>query len=482
MVNELRAGQSLAGVPIPTTDDELWEATRKYTGLEIVREACCSEHVAPFRAFADSYFARYPIILVQASRGFGGKSILLAALAMMEAITYGAGITLLGGSGEQSRRVHEYQTGENDNVIDSFWDSPHAPRELIDGDLSTYRTRLLNGARIDVLTASSRSVHGPHPQRLRMDEIDEMALDIFDAALGQPMSARGIASQTLAMSTHYYPKGTMTEAKKRAAEQGWPFYEWCYRENLESNGGWLPEAEVESKKTVVTKQMWETEYENQEPSIDGRAFITERIEQMFNKALGEYEGRLDKLYIFEEYNRFHKYVIAADWAKDVDFSIIQVWRYDVIPYRVVAWIRTARREWPDMIGEYIDLKNRYNINRKHGVAIHDETGLGKVIHDFLPRDSIGEQMVGANRKALLNDYILGVENNEIEAPRITYAYSEHKYATLDDLFSSSGKHHLPDTVSSSALAYRAVTEALKKPSAADIAGLGEVENYQSLWE
>ena len=37
------------------------------------------------------------------------------------------------------------------------------------------------------LTASQKSVRGPHPPSLLLDEIDEMDLEIFDAALGQPM-------------------------------------------------------------------------------------------------------------------------------------------------------------------------------------------------------------------------------------------------------------------------------------------------------
>jgi hypothetical protein len=38
--------------------------------------------------------------------------------------------------------------------------------------------------------ASQASVRGPHPHRLRLDEVDEMALDIFDAAMGQTLEGR----------------------------------------------------------------------------------------------------------------------------------------------------------------------------------------------------------------------------------------------------------------------------------------------------
>ena len=57
---------------------------------------------------------------------------------------------------------------------------------------------------------------------------------------------------------------------RRAAEQGWPVYEWCYRETLEPHG-WLTEDQVTRKRTEITAQMWRTEFDLQEPSAEGRA-------------------------------------------------------------------------------------------------------------------------------------------------------------------------------------------------------------------
>ncbi|MBE9479627.1 MAG: hypothetical protein IMY80_06635, partial [Chloroflexi bacterium] len=152
------------------TDDDLWHAVQDLAGITIPRVKVCEDHVAPFTAFADAYFARHRNIVWHASRGLAGKSVLLATLAFMEGIEMGAAVNLLGGSGEQSQRVHGYMTGEDTNLPGTFWGHYGAPRHLLVDDPTKRETKLSNGGRIVVLQASQRSVRGPHPQKLRLDE------------------------------------------------------------------------------------------------------------------------------------------------------------------------------------------------------------------------------------------------------------------------------------------------------------------------
>jgi hypothetical protein len=56
----------------------------------------CPGHSTPWRAFCDAYFARTPVQVWVASRGFGGKSFLLSLLGLVEALTLGADTNLLG--------------------------------------------------------------------------------------------------------------------------------------------------------------------------------------------------------------------------------------------------------------------------------------------------------------------------------------------------------------------------------------------------
>ncbi|MCP4455742.1 MAG: hypothetical protein GY809_30145, partial [Planctomycetes bacterium] len=219
----------------PQTDDELWITTQGFFGIKIPRTKVCDNHCAPFDAFADAYFARHPVSVWKASRGYGGKSYMLALLGMTEATTLGAQCNVLGGSGAQSLNVHTHCT--------EMWDWVNAPKTLLNKEPTKFDTHLNNHGHIRTLLASQTSVRGPHPQRLRLDEIDEMEMEILEAAQGQPMRKRGIETQTVMSSTHQYPDATMSKILARAKEVGWPIYEWCYKETMNLVDGWLTEDE-----------------------------------------------------------------------------------------------------------------------------------------------------------------------------------------------------------------------------------------------
>ena len=498
------------GIPIPRDDDELWLLVRDLLGIEISRASVCPDHHAPFTAFADAYFARSRVGIWKAARGLGGKSLMLTALSQIEAITLGAQVNLLGGSGEQSERVLAYMNGEE--LEGHFWDHPGAPVHLIRGGfergLLKRRTNLTNGGRLQALLASQRSVRGPHPQRLRLDEIDEMNLKIFKAALGQTMSRRGVEGQTVGSSTHHNDDGTMSYALEQATEKGWKVYEWCFRENLEEHGGWLTADEVGKKRQEMPTTSWLVEVELQEPNPEGRAIDTQSVNAMFRKGLGSYEGEANEDieiepplegpvfapvcpdekeargcgHVFEDYGQpagfrwdpergiltpellrcpvcdrardpglYEEalYVTGTDWAKSVDWTIIETWRVDVWPMRLVAFLRIARMSWPKMVSRHDERLRRYP-----GMGAHDATGIGDVINDYLEEASNGITLSGKVRATILTDYTLAIESGKLEAPFIRYMHREHKFAKTEDLWASrSGSGHLPDTVCAGALAY-----------------------------
>jgi hypothetical protein len=141
---------------------------------------------------------------------------------------------------------------------------------------------------------------------------------------------------------------------------------------------------------MVTKRMWEVEYDLQEPSFGSRAFDTECVEKMF-KGYGDspdHPGRqvykhhdVDKgeQYEFEPPDEKHgEYVTGADWAKEKDWTVIATFRVDVTPWRLVAYSRTNRKPYPFMVKLFNDRMKRYQ-----GDGIHDGTGLGNVVNDYL---------------------------------------------------------------------------------------------------
>jgi hypothetical protein len=424
-------GVSAKAVNIPQTDDELKKYLLKTFGVVLPDTKVCPDHSTPFRAFADAYFARSTVSVWKASRGFGGKSYLLSLLGHCEADTLSADVTILGGSGEQSSRVLEYLqswAGDEQNTM--------------------RRTKYASGGRVTALMASTKSARGPHPQRMRLDEVDEIELTILDAAMGQPMIGRGIQKQTVMSSTHQYADGTMTEVLKRAAEKGWPVYEWCWKETSALDG-WLTAAEIESKRGEVTNAMWAAEYDLQEPSPEGRAILPEKVDACFKKELGEFEGRLGEPVEIEAPIKGAKYATGADWAKSKDFTVIDTLRIDVRPFRRVAWLRLGRMPYPLMIEKF-----NQRVERFPGPAAHDATGLGDVVDDYQTTDAEGVKLVGRVRTDVFSQYITAIEGDVIRSPKIKYCEGEHRFATNDDLY---GGGHPPDSFVAGAMAYRAAS-------------------------
>lgn len=445
-------------VPFPyraKDDDELWMALVGTFGLRYPRQAVCPGHQAPFQALADAYFARYPVLVIWASRGFGGKSTLLAGLSLMELLA-GADVVLLGGSSHQSRRVHEvcrlawqFRAGEVE-----------APTTYV-GRITQYHTETVAGNWMRALTASTTSVRGPHPNRLRLDEVDEMDLELLDAALGQPIESRGIPSQTVLSSTLQYAEGTFREVLRRAEAKGWPVYRWCYRETSVDNGGWVTHQMVQEAQHRVTRRMWELEYELGEPEPEGAALGLEVLAQVFRG--GWIEDRMGVRYILEPPEEEGRYVVAADWARDVDTTVIVVLRQEGDTARLVAYERTAREPWPKMVKRYEELVTLYG-----ATAIHDATGVGGVVEDYLQIRAIPFTITGRSKTELYSNYVLALEHGKLTLPRIRSLYEEHRHLTNDALF---GNEHTPDGVVALALAWSVVSGKSKLPGGR-VVGIG----------
>jgi tRNA(Met) C34 N-acetyltransferase TmcA len=164
LVQEAIAIDKAATKPRPKNDAELKRYLMDTFAVTLPDTVVEAGHSTPFRAFSDAYFARSGVAVWKASRGFGGKSFLLSLLGAVEAETLGAEITVLGGSGEQATRVQEYM---------GQWFT------RLGYDSNKRETTLPNGGRTRALMASQKSIRGPHPQRLRIDEADDVALSLL---------------------------------------------------------------------------------------------------------------------------------------------------------------------------------------------------------------------------------------------------------------------------------------------------------------
>lgn len=428
---------------------ELQEFIADVWGVHVPGKRVCKHHRAPLEALAAGYFAEHPRIVWKASRGFGGKSVLMAAMSLTEARCLGAGVSVLGGSLEQSKNVHDYMQGLG-NMAGRFWASPAAPRSLLRSDPTQRLTYLANGGWIKALPASLYAVRGPHPQRLRGDELDDMDEKIWDAAQGQAQEdqARGIVDQVVGSSTHHNPNGTMTRELKMAAAQGWPVFEWCYRETM-AEGGFISQRMVERKRKSVTARDWNTEWELQEPNPEGLAIDVDAVDRAFLVELGEHPGEMGTRIMFEQPVKGATYATGVDWGKEEHHTVIWTNRTDVKPMRLVAFASMGRLPYPVMEDAF-----ERRLKRFPGPACYDHTGVGVGIGDHLEarEDTIPVDMVGRDRTKLFQDWIAGLEHGEFEGPRIEAAYKAHRSLRTGDLY---GSGHPPDEFVAAALAYRA---------------------------
>lgn len=452
----------------PRTDDELHAVVRTLFGYTIPRHKVCADHDAPFDAFSTAYFRKDPQVLIRGSRGLAGKSRLLSVLGVTFAVVDGAEATILGGSLAQSKNVHDtIRSVIEYKGFNKAWLSAPPTNTLIS---------FTNGAQLRPLTASQRTVRGPHPPVLIGDELDEMDPEIWESAKGQPMDQRNyqgelLTAVTVAASTVQYADKTMMMEMARMEEMGLPLFNWCHWESANEYDGWLTVDQIERKRREVSAERWRVEYDLGEPSIGNRAFASDAVEAMFIKPDSD-EGRdlwqitdpndftLKKSkefqeYHFEDYRMDREYVISADWAKEKDWTVITIFDVTFEPARVVHWVRFHHLSWPTMIGKFNTLMNAYRCGTN---AIHDATGVGNMVNDYIDERARGFLMTGEKRDNMLYDYIAAVENHKIIAPRVQEFYRATLYASTEDLFSRGKEFHLPDEVCSMGLGWHLIDQ------------------------
>lgn len=258
----------------PSTKEHLAVYCATVLGRRIPHPAYCEDHQSPLDALWDAYADESEFSVWLAMRG-SGKTEDLAILSWLESVfkPY-CHTTVLGGSLQQSQLCVAYH--------DQIWSLPHVPKHLLDGEPSGTGFRCKNGSWVRALAASPKSVRGPHPQRLRLDELDEMAQNIFDAALGQPKGNHGIPAQIVASSTLHHAHGMMATLIDNRHERGANLYRWCVEEVREPRGFWT-NAEITQKMRQVTAAMWDAEYLLKRPTLEGSVYDFEMVEKAWDR-------------------------------------------------------------------------------------------------------------------------------------------------------------------------------------------------------
>ena len=226
----------------PESKEELWQYVKVFFGVEIPRTKVCVDCCAPLDAMWAAYSMESSPIIWHAARG-SGKTASITILAMLLQVTHGVGISILGGSQEQSEIVLNYIHGKDPSAANLMWGHRRSPVYLKNEKEQTtkHKSLLYTGGLITALTASDRSVRGKHVPRIICDELDSTDFGIVESALGQSASffkklvdpstgneyTRELKKGVLFSSTWQRPDGSMSKMMDRARQRGWPVFKWC---------------------------------------------------------------------------------------------------------------------------------------------------------------------------------------------------------------------------------------------------------------
>lgn len=308
------------------------------------KHICTLDHVPPITFVRDVLLGRSQDYVLWANRA-GSKSYLAGMITWIQSsFLPRLETTILGGSFEQSEKSYK--------AINDFWTATAVKDAWLAKEPMRKSTKWRNLSEVSVLTASQKSIRGPHPQHLVLDEIDEMELEVYEGALSQPQSKHGIPSSVGRLSTNHHVAGTMDMALAQADEMGLDVYKWCIWECLE------PCVDYDCSTCKLTaycpgKQMKEA---------DGYYAISDFVKKLYNLSLNTLNvewlcikvDRSDLIYGVT----FHKEVNSAldlpafdpamkvklsiDWGGTNPFSV-GVWQN----FKKLGWVRVDEVYMPN---------------------------------------------------------------------------------------------------------------------------------------
>jgi len=206
----------------PRTPDELWHWLRRVLDLELVRAPVEQGHAAPFDYLCHAFFGAPPSpddkpedCIVWSNRG-GGKTFYAAVATLLDMLYKpGVQVKILGGSLDQSLRVHEHLR----MLLERSGCS-----EDVEGKPTLRRIRFTNGSSVEMLAQSQTSVRGTRPTILRCDEVDLFDPDIWRAAQltvrSHARAPRPVRARIEALSTMHRVGGLMESLVNETAAPG----------------------------------------------------------------------------------------------------------------------------------------------------------------------------------------------------------------------------------------------------------------------
>ena len=208
---------------------------KSFLNLDIPRKQFCRKHVSPFKFISDMFFEKVWNSIAFANRT-GGKTTNAAVLNHLDMVFKPRCEIISAGSvKDQADRCYRY-------FLDFHLDNQYLD-DLPMTDPTRSRTIYKNRSLLEVITGTIKSFNGPHPQKVRIDEVELMDWDVLQAGMSMSKSVKTregkvFRAQMCLTSTRKTDTGTMQrlldDAKKDTRQfGGQKIYQWCIWEIME---------------------------------------------------------------------------------------------------------------------------------------------------------------------------------------------------------------------------------------------------------
>jgi hypothetical protein len=219
---------------MPASESELHGFILERWGYDIPAVAICRErgHVSPMTALWEIFSETVTAGLWLAPRG-GSKSFLEAILMMLDSIFRpGVDAVAVAATEAQAGRISDHLRQLLRHESGTEPEEHPAIARAIDSKI-VWR----NGCQLEILPSTMKATNGPHTARCYADEIDLMAVDVFEQSRHISQESHGYVAVDLLASTMKFAFGQMAkiigdcrEAEGSGDEPPYQVRTWCWRE------------------------------------------------------------------------------------------------------------------------------------------------------------------------------------------------------------------------------------------------------------
>ncbi len=290
--------------------------------------------------------SKYKRILAMANRS-GGKTIDMAILGILDVIGNDhCESSNLGAIQVQARRCAKY--------MQDFINANPDFQARLASEMSIEKIKWHNGSVNEILVASMSGVNGPHPQKLKMDEVELIPWPIIQEAFSTVQSKKGVESVMVLGSTRKFAAGPMQRLVEDSIARGnIKLFQWCIWEvveplpkdekevarikeifgeylspNVEQCSGYYTWKDLIETFGTLDKKVWETQWECKRPDTQGLVYA--RFDDVLNLAPDfqvdpeAITNGFAQLYIFEDFGstKDHPDVVLYAWLDQLKQEVI----------------------------------------------------------------------------------------------------------------------------------------------------------------